>query len=109
MRSATILFAAVLFLMLIVVSAAAWRQPALIDAPVARLTERRLSINHANADTLRVLPGIGRRMAVRIVEYRQEHGPYRTVDDLVAVPGVGHKTVRRLTPWIHVAADDRER
>ncbi len=61
------------------------------------LVERgRVDINHAGADELATLPGIGPALAARILAYRSEHGPFRTVDDLTAVKGIGPATVRDL-------------
>ncbi|HDJ30092.1 MAG TPA: helix-hairpin-helix domain-containing protein, partial [Candidatus Acetothermia bacterium] len=42
------------------------------------------------------LPGIGETLAQRIVAYRQEHGPFRSVDELKNVPGIGEKTVEEI-------------
>jgi competence protein ComEA len=53
-------------------------------APVAPL---QLSV--ATAEQLDALPGVGPATAAKIVAYRQEHGPFRSVDDLVGVPGIG--------------------
>lgn len=43
-----------------------------------------------------LLPGIGETLAGRIVEYRQEHGPFSSVDDLLAIPGIGEGVVDRI-------------
>jgi competence protein ComEA len=61
------------------------------------LVERaNVDINLAGADELATLPGIGPALAARILAYRSEHGPFRTVDDLTAVKGIGPATVRDL-------------
>ncbi len=55
-----------------------------------------VNINTADAATLaRDLKGIGDSKAAAIVEYRQKHGAFRTVDDLALVKGVGQKLVDR--------------
>lgn len=41
------------------------------------------------ASELEALPGIGPALAARIVEYRDGHGPFASVDDLTDVPGIG--------------------
>jgi competence ComEA-like helix-hairpin-helix protein len=57
---------------------------------------KRIDINHASAVELTELPGIGPALAARIVAYRAERGPFRAVDDLVAVKGIGPATVEGL-------------
>jgi competence ComEA-like helix-hairpin-helix protein len=56
----------------------------------------RLDLNHASLTELRRLPGIGPVGAGRIVEEREENGPYRSVGDLVRVPGFGPSRIRGL-------------
>lgn len=48
-----------------------------------------LNINTADAAALEALPGIGPQLAGRIVDYRQAHGPFAQVEDLLDVPGIG--------------------
>jgi competence protein ComEA len=55
-----------------------------------------VDINRASADELRALPGIGPALAARVVAWRVEHGPFRSVDELEKVPGIGPKTATRL-------------
>lgn len=58
---------------------------------VERLTAERapVRINSAAAADFERLSGIGPVMAARIVEYRDSHGAFRSVDDLLNVPGIG--------------------
>ena len=51
--------------------------------------DERVDINHADEKTLTQLRGIGPTLARRIVEYRREHGPFRSVEDLINVKGIG--------------------
>lgn len=48
-----------------------------------------LNVNTASAADLEALPGIGEVLAQRIVDYRTEHGPFASVDDLLDVSGIG--------------------
>jgi len=48
-----------------------------------------LDLNHATAEQLDALPGIGPSTAAAIVAYREQRGPFSTVDDLLKVPGIG--------------------
>ena len=56
----------------------------------------RVSINHASAEELaKALNGVGLKKAQAIVSYREEYGPFKTVDDLKQVPGMGNSLVER--------------
>lgn len=56
----------------------------------------RVSINTASAEDLaRVMNGVGMKKAQAIVSYRQEYGPFKTLDDLKQVPGMGGALVER--------------
>jgi competence protein ComEA len=57
---------------------------------------RKLSLGVATAEELDGLPGVGPVTAQRIIDYRTEHGPFRSVDDLDAVPGIGPTRVEQL-------------
>lgn len=57
---------------------------------------RKLDLNHADASALATLPGIGPKLAERIVEYRSTVGAFRTVDELAAVPGISERMLEPL-------------
>ncbi len=59
-------------------------------------------INRASVDDFASLPGIGPKLAQRIVAYRQKHGPFRRVEDLLAIRGIGHKKWRKIRPYLRV-------
>ncbi len=50
------------------------------------------------------LPGIGETLARRLVEYRQNHGGFRNVEELRNVRGIGEKRMERLRPLVMTAA-----
>jgi competence protein ComEA len=60
-----------------------------------------ININRATAVELQALPGIGPKLAERIVETRAQQ-PFKSVDDLRRVPGIGAKTLERLRPFVTV-------
>jgi comEA protein len=62
----------------------------------------RIDLNTATAGQLEVLPGIGPALAARIVEYRTTSGPFRSVDELDEVKGIGPRILERLRPLITV-------
>ena len=61
-----------------------------------------VNINSADEAQLTALQGIGPTKAKAITQYRQEHGPFKTVDDLKKVSGIGEKTLAALKPFITV-------
>ena len=54
------------------------------------------SLSSATAEELDQLPGVGPVTAQKIIDYRTEHGPFRSVDDLDAVPGIGPARIAQL-------------
>jgi competence protein ComEA len=63
-----------------------------------------IDVNRATSDELQALPGIGPTLSARIIETRGKQ-PFRTVDDLRRVSGIGAKTLDRLRPHVTVAKD----
>jgi competence protein ComEA len=61
---------------------------------------RKLSLFSATADQLDELPGVGPITAQKILDYRAEHGPFRSVDDLDAVPGIGPTRIEQLRDFV---------
>jgi len=59
-------------------------------------TSARVSLSSATAAELDALPGIGPVTAQKILDYRSEHGGFRSVDDLDAIPGIGPARVEQL-------------
>ena len=61
---------------------------------------RKININTANEDELTMLPGIGPALAKRIVEYRKNVGPFRSVNDLKNVTGIGEQKLQSIIDYI---------
>ena len=55
-----------------------------------------VDINTATADDLQKVPGIGETLAGRIIEFREEHGRFEKVDDLLNVRGIGVASLEKL-------------
>jgi competence ComEA-like helix-hairpin-helix protein len=61
-----------------------------------------LDLNSASADALDGLPGIGPTRAASIVQYRAQHGPFRSVEELGRVPGMGPAALARVRDHLAV-------
>ncbi|REJ10646.1 ComEA family DNA-binding protein [Halobacillus trueperi] len=62
----------------------------------------KISINRASASEMEKLNGIGPSKAASIIKYREENGPFSSLEDLVNVPGIGEKTLENLKEMITV-------
>jgi competence protein ComEA len=63
---------------------------------VRKPTAALIRINTATATEFQALPGIGPVLAARIIAYREEHGPFTSIDDLTKVKGIGPKLMERI-------------
>jgi competence ComEA-like helix-hairpin-helix protein len=63
---------------------------------------KRLNLNTASTDELEKLPGIGKALAIRIVEYREKYGPFRKPEHLIIVRGISDHRFRALRDLITV-------
>ena len=61
-----------------------------------------VNLNTATAEELQQLSGIGEVLAGRIVSYRETHGGFRTVDDLLDVEGIGETRLNQWRPYLCV-------
>lgn len=70
----------------------------------ARVSQpQRVDINYAEAWLLQALPGIGPEKARAIVEYRDSHGQFASIDELALVPGIGRATCEVLADFATVS------
>ncbi|NUT55607.1 MAG: helix-hairpin-helix domain-containing protein, partial [Thermoleophilia bacterium] len=61
-----------------------------------RAVAGRVSLSSATAAELDALPGIGPVTAQKILDYRADHGGFRSIDDLDAIPGIGPARIEQL-------------
>ncbi len=64
---------------------------------------QKIDLNRAETWLLEALPGIGETLAKRIVDYRQQNGPFRNTGDLQKVAGIDAKTYERIKSQITVS------
>jgi competence protein ComEA len=62
-----------------------------------------LDLNQASATDLAALPGVGFALAQRIVDYRQQHGPFKKVDEVMQVSGIGPRLLEKIKPRLIIA------
>jgi competence protein ComEA len=73
---------------------------ALMLSPLALAGQ--VNINTADAQMLETVKGLGPTKAQAIVEYRKQHGPFKSVDELVRVPGVKDMTLETIRSHLTV-------
>ena len=71
-------------------------------AATEQAATERVNLNTATAEDLVRLKGIGEKTATAIVEYRDQNGPFRSVDELLQVKGIGKKKLEALRPFLTV-------
>jgi competence ComEA-like helix-hairpin-helix protein len=67
-----------------------------------------IDVNKASAEDFAQLPGIGPKLAERIVTFRKKHGPFRRVEDLLAIQGIGYGKWKAIRPYLRLALGDDE-
>ncbi|SBS27268.1 ComE operon protein 1 [Marinomonas spartinae] len=73
-------------------------------SPMALFAATPLNINVATADQLAaVMSGVGEKKAQAIIDYRKEHGAFKSVDQLVKVKGIGEVLLERNKALLQVA------
>ncbi|KAA9144057.1 ComEA family DNA-binding protein [Microbacterium lushaniae] len=75
---------------------------AMPDPAAASPVDPMVDLNTADAAALEELPGIGPALADRILTWREENGRFASVEDLLAVPGIGEKLLAGLREQVRV-------
>ncbi|MCC5801494.1 helix-hairpin-helix domain-containing protein [Rossellomorea vietnamensis] len=79
--------------------------PQSLPAPVSQGTESgedKLNINTASQAEFETLPGIGPSKAATFIQYREEHGPFSSIEEITNISGIGEKTFEKLKEHIFV-------
>lgn len=77
--------------------------------PVSAGTSAVVDINRASVEDFARLPGVGSKLAQQIVAYRAKQGPFRRVEDLMIIKGIGDKKYKALRPFVCVGCGTRTR
>jgi competence protein ComEA len=85
----------VLALVLVIFAAAA-----LVSAAGGESAKGVVNINTASAEQLQLLPRVGPALAGRIIAFRETNGPFRSIDEIVAVKGIGERSFAKLEPYL---------
>ena len=85
-------------------------KPAGSPPPAARpaASVAMVNINTASVAELDALPGVGSKTAALIIEYRQKNGPFKKIEELMNVRGLGEKNFLKLRAQINVGAPKAE-
>lgn len=71
-----------------------------VAAPAFAGEGKAVNVNTASVAELQLLPRIGPAVAARIVEQREKNGPFKALDDLLLVRGIGEATYEQLKPYL---------
>ena len=63
---------------------------------------KKISLNEASIEELTTLPGIGASKAEKIIEYREQHGPFKKVEDILNVSGIGNAMYEKIKKYIRI-------
>ncbi len=74
------------------------------DTKAAAAPTQAVNVNTANASQLEALPGIGPSTAQRIITYREKNGPFKKLEDLMNIQGIGEKSFLKLRPHLTLGA-----
>ena len=76
---------------------------AFLNTPARRPVRFPIDLNKAPVHDFMELPGIGEKLAERIVQYRKNHGRFKSIEDLRKVRGIGKKRMEQLRPLVITA------
>jgi len=85
--------------LVLALAALSFVSPALAAKP---LPQSKVHLNSATVEQLARLPGVGEKLAGRILEYRQKAGGFKSTQELMNVRGIGEKNFLKLQPYISV-------
>jgi competence protein ComEA len=67
-----------------------------------KVAGEKINLNTAPLDELQRLPGVGAKIAQRIIEFRKMNGPFKKIEELMKVRGIGEKTFLKFKEMLTV-------
>jgi len=64
-----------------------------------------VNINSASSEQLQLLPRVGPALSERIILFRETNGAFKSADELVAVKGIGEKSMEYLAPYVATSGE----
>jgi competence protein ComEA len=61
-----------------------------------------IELNHATSIELERLPETGPKLAAAIIRFREKSGPFRRVEDLLAIPGITSRRLEKIRPYVRI-------
>jgi competence protein ComEA len=61
-----------------------------------------VNVNTATAEQLQLLPRVGPALSQRILDFRDDNGPFASADELIAVRGIGERSLEQLRPYVSI-------
>ncbi|MBN1222918.1 MAG: helix-hairpin-helix domain-containing protein [Candidatus Aminicenantes bacterium] len=66
----------------------------------SKAAEKKIDINTATSAELQKLPRIGEKVAQRIIDYREQHGEFKKIEEIMKVKGIGEKVFKQIKDLI---------
>ena len=98
----SVLFVALFFMLIVSPAIAQDDKDEAVKSNETLASMQQVNINEADADTLATLKGIGKDRALKIIEYREQHGPFQAPEDIMKVKGIGRKIFEQNKDFIAV-------
>jgi len=68
-----------------------------------------IDLNNANIEDLVTLPGMGYKTAIKIIGYRETHGPFKSLEELLEIEGISIKKFKKWKPYFKIQDTDIEK
>ena len=98
----SVLFVALFFMLIVSPAIAQDDKDEAVKSNETLASMQQVNINEADADTLATLKGIGKDRALKIIDYREQNGPFQTPEDITKVKGIGQKIFEQNKDFITI-------
>ena len=98
----SVFFVALLFVLIVSPANAQDNNNEAVQTNETLASMQQVNINEADAGTLATLKGIGKDRALKIIEYREQNGPFQAPEDIMKVKGIGQKIFEQNKDFIAI-------